>query len=113
MKINVFLLVVSLLLCGLIFYAFYASCGGNLLYSIGSACVAAITLVPTMSMAIKGAPRSTTVIKVVSGIFGPVMLVMNILFAISHISTSVFIIINGVLLCIWAIIVYSIGKTKQ
>lgn len=112
MKVNPFLLVISLLLSGLIFYAFYVPCA-HLPYALTTSLVAALTLIPAMSISIKDAHRLTVMVKVTSGAFFALTLVLNVLFAIWNIPFFVFIITNGVLLCACAVIVYSIAKTKQ
>ncbi|MDR3268180.1 MAG: hypothetical protein LBT83_03840 [Tannerella sp.] len=112
MKINFFLLFISIAMCGLIFFGFY-KWDDDLWLSILSASISLIFLVTTLAMEFPDAPRSGTMVKVTSGIFFFVFLVLNILFSVFNASETSYVLTNGIGLCIWASSVYGIAKTKQ
>jgi hypothetical protein len=112
MKINFFLLFISIAMCGLIFFGFY-KWDAALWLSLLSASISLIFLVTALAIEFPDAPRSGTMIKVASGIFFFVFLALNILFSVFNASETSCILTNGTGLCIWASIVYGIARTKQ
>lgn len=113
MKVNFFLFIITLVLCGLIFYGFYEWSDGNWLYTIVSAVASLIFLTPTLALKMTDYPRGTVMAKTFSAIIFIVMLVANILFVEYEVSNAVYIITNGVLFCIWAGIWYGVTSAKQ
>jgi len=57
--------------------------------------------------------RTTTNIRVVSGIFFAVALISNLIFNFLSFSEPSYIITNGILLLIYILIAYSINRAKQ
>ena len=106
------MLLVSLVLGGLIFYGFYTA-SDNTFYSIVSAVFGFILLASSMAFHRPKAARSSAMVKVLSGIFFVLVLAMNILLVYFTVSKPVFIISNGVALCLWASLAYFVGRTRQ
>ncbi len=113
MKTNVFMLFISLVISGLIFYGFHMWGDGNLLYSLGTSLVCLVLLCATTAFTSAEAKRSSLMVKTTSGIFFFLMLVTDILLAVCHASNTVFIIVNGLALCLWAMIAYGVSRAKQ
>jgi len=57
--------------------------------------------------------RTTTNIRVVSGIFFAVALISNLIFTFISFSVPSYIIVNGILLLVFILITYSINRAKQ
>ena len=57
--------------------------------------------------------RTTTNVRVVSGIFFVISLASNLIFSFFTFSTPSYVITNGILLLIFVLIAYSISKAKQ
>ncbi|MDR2936799.1 MAG: hypothetical protein LBU80_05600 [Rikenellaceae bacterium] len=112
MKTNVFMLFISLVISGLIFYGFH-TWGDNLLYSLGTSIVCLVLLCATTAFSSTEAKRSSLMVRTTSGIFFFLMLATDILLAVCHASNTVYIIVNGLALCLWAIIAYSIARAGQ
>lgn len=108
------MLIISLIVGGLIFFGFYKwHDPENLLFSIGSAAVAFLMLATTMAVSIKGSPRSSAMMKTASGILFALMLITDVCLAGFGAGETSFIVINGIGVCLWAVIVYGIGRSKQ
>jgi hypothetical protein len=58
-------------------------------------------------------PRTTTMVRTVSGIFFAIAILSNIVFSFTNFSEAMYIIVNGVLFLIFALIAYSVSKAKQ
>ncbi len=114
MKINFVQTFIAIAVSLLIAYGFYTfHLGENrLLLSVGSFVFLAVTLILSIGVGFE-LPRTTTNIRVVSGIFFIIALVSNIVFSFINFSTAVYVIINGILLLVFVLIVYSINKAKQ
>jgi hypothetical protein len=112
MKVNLFLLVIALLISGLVFYGFHVNTE-NLLFSLGSALVCLIYLSAAIAFSSPDAPRSNTMVKVTSGIFVVAALLLNMFFTAKDVSNATYLIVNGVLVCLWAGLVYGIDRAKQ
>ncbi len=112
MKVNPLMLVVSLLVGGMMFYGFWAATDGNLAYSLTPSLVGLVLLATSLAVRIAN-PRLSALIKIVSGIFWAVALVMNILLVIWTAALPALLISNGILLCVWLVLVYAIGRSKK
>ncbi len=114
MKIDFVKTLIAFAVSALITYGLFSISENEnkLLLSYGSFIFLAITLALTISVNFKF-PRATTNIRVVSGIFFIIALVSNIIFSFFHFSIPSYIIINGILLLIYVLLVYSINKAKQ
>ncbi len=114
MKINFVQASIAIALSLLIAYGLYSfQVGENkILLTIGSFVFMATTLLLTIGSNFE-TPRTTTNIRVVSGIFFVIALIGNIGFSFSKFSVPVYIMTNGILLLIFILIAYSINKAKQ
>jgi len=114
MKIDFFKSVVAIAICGLIAYGFFALNAGDnkLLLSLGCFLFMSITTLGTIGIRFE-LPRTTTLIRTVSGIFFFVALVSNLVFSFTNFSTPPYIITNGVFLLMYVLISYSLSKAKQ
>lgn len=114
MKIDFVKSLIAIAVSALITYGLY-SIGENenkLLLSTGSIIFLALTLTVAIGVNFKF-PRTTSNIRVVSGIFFIIALASNIIFSFFNFSTPSYVIANGILLLIYILIVYSIYKVKQ
>jgi hypothetical protein len=114
MKINFIKTVIAICVSGLIAYGFYSfhETDNKLLLSIGSFVFLSLTLLFTLSISFS-LPRTTTMIRTVSGIFFAIAFVSNLLFSFFNFSTPIYIIINGIAIMAYALIAYSISRAKQ
>ena len=98
----------------LIVYGLYNFNGSEnkILLSAGSFVFLATTLVMTIGTSFE-IPRTTTNIRVVSGIFFAVALISNLIFTFINFSVPSYVIINGILVLVFILIIYSINKAKQ
>ena len=83
----------------------------KMLLSAGSFVFLAATLVMTIGTSFEF-PRTTTNVKVVSGIFFAVALISNLIFTFIKFSVPSYVIINGILLLVFILIAYSINRVK-
>ncbi len=114
MKINFVKTIIALAVSALIAYGLYSIHDSeyNLLLSIGSFIFLSMTLVSQVGIDY-GLPRTSLNIRVVAGIFFVIALISNIVFSLISFTSSSYIIINGILLLIFLLIVYSIRQAKQ
>lgn len=114
MKINIVQTIIALAVSFLIAYGFHSfhDSENKILISAGSFIFLATALVMTIGASFD-LPRTTSNIRVVSGIFFAIALISNLIFKFINFSVPSYIIINGVLLLIFILITYSINKTKQ
>ena len=84
----------------------------KILLSIGSFVFLSVTLILTIGVNFQ-LPRTTTNIKVVSGIFFAIALISNLIFSFINYSVPSYVITNGILLLVFVLITYSINKAKQ
>ncbi len=113
MKINFFLLFLALVICGLISFGLYNTYDDRCFYSIATGGVAFLMLGTALALRMPESPRSGVLVRVVSSIFFVVMLIMDILFTCRGIGSTAFIVVNGIMLCVWAALVYGLGRAKQ
>ncbi len=114
MKINFVQTIIALAVSFLIAYGLYSfhSSENKILLSAGSFVFLATSLVISIGINFEF-PRTTTNIKVVSGIFFTIALIINLIFTFINFSVPSYVIINGILLLVFILIVYSINKAKQ
>ena len=114
MKINFVQTIIAIAVSLLIAYGLYSfhSSENKILLSAGSFVFLATALVMTIGASFE-LPRTTTNIKVVSGIFFVIALISNLIFTFINFSVPSYVIINGILLLVFILIAHSINKAKQ
>lgn len=114
MKVNFVKSVIAIAISGLIAYGFYAFHNGEnkLLLSLGCFLFTATTLLLTIGINFEF-PRTTTMVRTVSGIFFVVALLSNFIFSFTDFSVPFYVIVNGILALIYVLIAYTISKAKQ
>jgi hypothetical protein len=114
MRINLVKSAIAIGVCGLIAFGFYRFHDGEnkSLLSLGSFLFSVVTLLWTIGINFEF-PKTTTMIRTVSGIFFFVALLSNFLFSFSDFSAPLYVIVNGVIMLIYVLIVYTISKAKQ
>jgi hypothetical protein len=114
MKIKFIQTIIAIAVSLLIPYGLYSFHGSEnqILLSTGSFVFLAATLVMTLGASFEF-PRTTTNIRVVSGIFFAIALSSNLIFMFINFSVPIYVSINGILLLVFILIAYSINKAKQ
>ncbi len=114
MKLNFLQTIIAIAVSILIAYGLYSfhSSENKILLSAGSFVFLAVTLIITIGASFE-LPRTTTNVKVVSGIFFAIALISNLIFTFISFSVPSYVIINGILLLVFILIAYSINKAKQ
>ena len=114
MKINFVQTIIAIAVSALIAYGLYHFHNGEnqMLLSIGSFVFLSVTLALSISVNFEQ-PRTTTNIRVVSGIFFAVALISNLIFNFLSFSEPSYVITNGILILIYVLIAYSINRAKQ
>ena len=114
MKINLVQTIIAIAVSALIAYGLYNFHDGEnqILLSVGSFVFLASTLVLTIGTSFQ-LPRTTTNVRVVSGIFFAVALISNLIFTFVEFSIPSYVITNGILLLVFILIAYSINRAKQ
>lgn len=112
MKINPFLSVLALLLCGLVFYGFYAA-ADELVYSITAGVASLFSLIPAMGLYFENSSRMSVMFKAAAWSMFFIFLVVNICFVWLLVNTHATIIANGVLLVIELLVLYGISRAAQ
>ena len=114
MNFNIVKTIISISISGLIAYGLYSfhSEKNREVLAIGSFISFAITLLFSLAITFKF-PRTTTLIRTVSFIFFFLALVSNQIFYFTSFNQDAYIIINGILLLIYALIIYTVQKAKQ
>ncbi|MCZ2129317.1 MAG: hypothetical protein LC109_03520 [Bacteroidia bacterium] len=114
MKINFVQTIIAIAVSLLIAYGLYSfhDSENKILLSAGSFVFLAITLILTIGTSFE-LPRTTTNVRVVSGIFFAVALISNLIFTFIAFSIPSYVITNGILLLVFILIAYSINKAKQ
>ena len=114
MKFNVVKTAVSVAISALIAYAYYAfsdSRNGGLV-SIGSFIENSIMLITALGITIKGV-RTMVNLKIVGWLFFLVSIISNSIFAAITFNQPSYIIVNGLILLIFVLVAYSIGKASK
>ena len=114
MKINIVQTIIAISASILIAYGLYSfnESENKILLSLGSFVFLAITLVITIGVSFEQS-RTTTNIRVVSGIFFAIALISNLIFNFLSFTEPSYIITNGILILIYILITYSINSAKQ
>ena len=102
MKINFVQTIIAIAVSLLIAYGFYSfhDSENKILLSAGSFVFLAITLILTIGTSFE-LPRTTTNVRVVSGIFFAVALISNLIFTFIAFSIPSYVITNGILLLVF------------
>jgi hypothetical protein len=113
MKLNFIQTIIAIVVSLLIAYGLYIFHGSEnkILLSAGCFVFLAVTLVITIGVNFE-LPRTTTNVKVVSGIFFVIALISNLVFTFVSFSVPIYVITNGILLLIFVFIAYSINRAK-
>jgi hypothetical protein len=114
MKINFVQTIIAIAVSLLIAYGLYSfhDSENKILLSAGSFVFLAITLIFSIGTSFQ-LPRTTTNVRVVSGIFFAVALISNLIFTFVAFSVPSYVITNGIFLLVFILIAYSINKAKQ
>lgn len=116
MKFNMILTTIAVAISALVAYALYSCCRmdeAQLLVAIFGGATLCCTNTTTLGISFERS-RTTVNIKVVSGVFSVLFLVSNIIFCcLTSFAYPLYIIINGFLLLIWMLIVYSIHRAMS
>ena len=114
MKINFVQTIIAIAVSLLIAYGLYSfhDSENKILLSAGSFVFLATTLVLTIGTSFQ-LPRTTTNVRIVSGIFFAVAFISNLIFTFITFSVPSYVITNGILLLVFILIAYSINKAKQ
>ena len=116
MKLNIISSIIAIALCALAVFGIYIwgqAEDARLLLTIGSAISMFLTLMFTFGFSFERTRMSVN-IKVTSGVFVVLFLVLNIIFCcLSSFSKPLYIILNGCLLLIWLLIIYGILKASK
>ena len=114
MKINLVQTIIAIAVSLLISYGLYSfhSSENKILLSAGSFVFLATALVMTIGASFE-LPRTTTNIRVVSGIFFVIALISNMIFTFVNFSVPSYVIINGILILVFILNVYLINQAKQ
>ena len=115
MKCNIFLTVASVLIAALIGYGFYAANSSESfvwIITFGSGICMALSLIGILAVSTKGRAGGIN-IKALSSIFFVVFLISNLVFTFTKIKLAPYVIINGILLLIYAVSTYGIIKSRQ
>lgn len=115
MKCNIFLTVASVLIAALIGYGFYAANSSESfvwLLCSGAGITSVLTLTGIFGISTKGRTGGIN-ITALSSIFFVLFLICNLVFAFTAVKLAPYVIINGILLLIYAIGIYGIVKSKH
>jgi hypothetical protein len=116
MKINIITLLIAFVLAVLAAYGFYTTNseeGYVLVLTFGAGLTLFITLAGTIAVGTKGGQGGAANIRIVSGIFFLATLIEQIVFSLVPLSLPPYIIVTGVLMLIYLLIVYGIGKALR
>lgn len=114
MKVNFVKSVIAIAVSGLISYGFFQFHNGEnkSLLSLGSFLFTATTLLLSIGINFEF-PRTTTMIRTVSGIFFTIAFLSNLFFSFTNFSIPIYVIVNGILALIYLLITYTITRAKQ
>lgn len=115
MKINIVPLFIAIAISALLSYALYCMAVNVVdapLLAIAGFIDLGLPLAAAMSFSVEN-ERATFNIKVLSIVFFIILLIINLIFGFIYSTFSTYLIINGLLLLVWILIVYSISKSKQ
>lgn len=115
MKIDFVKTIIAVAISCLIAYGLYAICKVDelrCLLTIVSGIAMTITLAFTLGIKPK-AERTALMFTTMSAIFFVVVAIMNLIFAFVNFNKPIFIILNGVILLVYALIANSMAKVKE
>ena len=114
MKVNFVQTIIAIAVSLLIAYGLYSfhDSENKILLSSGSFVFLMVTLIFAIGTSFE-LPRTTTNVRVVSGIFFAIALISNLIFTFINFSIPSYVIINGILLLVFILIAYSLNKAKQ
>ncbi|MCB9427057.1 MAG: hypothetical protein H6584_08555 [Flavobacteriales bacterium] len=114
MKANFVEIIIAIAVSLLIAYGLYSfhDSENKILLSVGSFVFLAVTLIFTIGTSFE-LPRTTTNVRVTSGIFFVIGLISNLIFTFLDFSVPSYILINGILLLVFILIAYLVNKAKQ
>jgi hypothetical protein len=117
MRINIITLIIAFAIAALAGYGFYVANGAiadiPLANALGGGIVLFVTLAGAVAVGTKDGSGSTMNIRLLSSIFFVVMLVEQLIFCFVPFSMPPYIIITGILLLVYILIAYGIGKAMQ
>lgn len=114
MKINSIKSIIAFCISVLIAYGFYSfhKTDMKLLLSIGSFVFLSLTLIFALSISF-AYPRTTIMIRTVSGIFFGIALIGNLIFSFVNFTVPFYVIVNGLAIMIYILIAYIVSRAKQ
>lgn len=115
MKIDWIKSIITILLCGLLAYAFYAICDVEelkWLLTVSSFATMCITCLCTIGLSLKAA-RTAVMFKTFSGISFAGFIALNLCFSFIEFNIPFYIILNGVLLLLYALAAVSMCRIKE
>lgn len=115
MKIDWIKSIIIILLCALVSYGYFAICDVKelrWLLTIVSFITIAVTGIMSAGASLK-AERTGVMFKVFSGIACAVFVIVNLIFSFLDFIVPFYIILNGILLLIYALAAVSIGRVKE
>lgn len=114
MKVNKFPFLLAFLLASIIAYFFstYHSNNDSLVIGIGAFLVLFTTAASSMSISFDY-QRTTTLTRAVSGLFFALFLVSQIIFTSTTFNFPTYVLVNGSMLILFLLIIYSIVKSKH
>ena len=116
MKINVVPLIIAVALAALAAYGFYTANSGEpyaLALSVAAGLSLCITLAGTIAVGTKDGRGGAANIRVLSGIFFLITLIEQVVFSAIPLSLPPYIIVTGVLMLIYLLAAYGIGKALR
>ena len=105
------MMALSVLVAALIYYIYY-SLGVEIFLAISNSFIPSIFVVLTFAIRITNNERANMLVKVFSGLSAFTFIIVDIIMTSIQTSQPTYIIINGVLLIIVALILYSLTKAK-
>ena len=117
MKINKILLLTSFAIAVLAGYALYSANGAEtdipFANAIGGGIALFVTLAGMVAIGSKDSKGSTMNLRVLSGVFFVVILIEQIVFSFVPFKIPPYIITTGILLLVYVLIAYGVGKSMQ
>jgi hypothetical protein len=116
MKINPIMLIIAIAIAALSGYGFFAANGGEnyqLVLTIGASLVLFVTLGGTIAIKSATGRGSVANIRVLSAVFLVLFVVEQVLFSFVPFHLPPYIIITGILLLIYILIAYAVGKALE
>ena len=114
MKLNPITTIIATAISAIIAYCLYSWCKSDnqLLIGIGGFVFIATTLIFTISVSFEQ-PRTTTNIRVLSGVFFVLALISSLIFMLVQFNPPLYILINGIIFLIWLLIVYALKRANM